>query len=362
MNKLEVIKLILKEKEDEDIYRLFNSNKSYNLIYLCVLNNKYLNKVLDQILNSKDIIDKNVPTLAYLLSSFPDLIDKISNDLLNKLDIYDWTTILSKQPQLFDKCKIIDKADLVRLCIIFANNPELVNKYKEVYKNKNTNTLFGYILNYKEDLNIDFSELDPSYLNKNIKELDYGNWLHILTYNPDLIKICPIANKINKDLYYFFEDSIINLVSKQISFKYLLPSLYSISNTHLTILINNQPQLIEELNINLKNLNNNDWVDILSKQPQLISECNKLDELTTYNWLGILIKQPKLIEYYKEIHKLGNTQWSLILLNQPSLTDKCNKFDHFNSDNWYSLLSIRPEFIDECKDTSIINRKHKIDY
>ena len=379
MKNIEAIKLILKEKPNENIYTLFTNNSSYNLIYLCVLNEKYLNKLSDQILNNLNY--SNISNIPYLLSNFPNLIDKIPNDLLNKLNIPNWINILSNQPLLFDKCNIIDKFESYNLYDILSNQPLLINKCKKIYKNKNT--LFDFILNSKEDLNIDdFNSLN--YLDFDINAISISSWLDIFKYNPDLIKICPIVDKINKS-YNEYKGNVIDLVSKQINFKYLLPSIDKISNYHLSILIANQLELIEDLNIDFKKFNENEWTIILSKQPQLINKCdklkelsisdwytiltnqpklidycNKIDEFNSYIWYFILRHQPKLIDYCNKIDEFSSYDWCLILKEQPKLIDYCDKIDEFKGNYWYELLMKQPQLINECKNINIIKRMHKI--
>ena len=410
MKNIETIKLILKEKPDEDIYYLFSNDSAYNLIYLCTLNKKYLAIVLDQILNSKDIIGKYRPNLPYLLSNFPNLIDKISDDLLNKLNNNNWVKILSNQPLLFDKCKIIDELTENNIYDILRNQPQLIDKFKNIYKDKYANTLLYFILNSKEDLNIDFNKLFEFNLSNNINnEFDYHNWLDILTYNPNLIKICPIVDEIS-NLYNDYPDEVIKLVSNQPKFKHFLPSVDKILNKDLIILISNQPSLIEELKININKFYVDDWAEILEKQPQLIERCDKLDKFDIYYWTIILKKQPKLFKYCNKIDeisyidfpyilkeepsliknynidKISGIGWSFILekqpklikycnkLNeiptedmvnvlkeQPQLADKCNKFDNFNSFNWCELLMKQPQLIDKCKNINIIKRSHRIE-
>ena len=339
MKKLEILSCILKEKPDEDVYTLFNEDDIYLLSYLCTLNRKYLNKKnLNYIINhakKSNFITKNTKysNISYLISKFPDLIDKISSDIINKLDMYNQVNIL-------------------------RNQPKLINKYKEFYKKKE-NTLFAFILDSKEDLNVNFNYTTVYDLTKDINEFDISGWLNILRNNPNLIKMCPIVNEINKS-YNKYPRHVIELVSNQIQFKYLLPSIDKIDDDYLSMLISNQPQLIDELNIDLKKLYTYNWPNILSKQPQLINECNKLDELTIESWTLILRKQPKLIKYCNKINKLNCSNWRDILTDQPELADKCNKFDEFDSLDWCILLEIQPQFIYKCKDTNIINEKHKI--
>ena len=381
MKNIEIIKLILKEKPDEDVYRLFNNDDSYNLIYLCILNKKYLNdEVLNQILNSK-LIYNNLP---YLLSNFPNFIDKIPKDLLNNLKNDDWVMIISHQPQLLDYCKIINELDVYDLHIILKNQPELLDKIKKNYITKNKNTLFDFILNSKEDLNIDFNNIFISELNENINKINVFNLLNIFKYNPKLIKFFPISDEVKKS-FYLYPNEVIELVSKQISFKYLLPSINKISDKDLTKLISYQPQLIKELNIDLKKFNVDDWSIILAKQPQLIDRCDKLKKLNQYNWVDILRKQPKLIKYcdkidefdsyswylvlykYPELIKycnnldtIGVISWNMILQSQPQLSDNCNKFDRIKGDDLYDLLEKQPELINKCKNTKTINRNKRI--
>ena len=55
-------------------------------------------------------------------------------------------------------------------------------------------------------------------------------WLNILINQPEAIDVCPlnIKKNLNKSLYNDYSETIINLVSKQIQFKYLLPNVYKI--------------------------------------------------------------------------------------------------------------------------------------
>ena len=341
MKNIEVIKLILKEKPNENIYTLFNNDDSYNLIYLCVLNEKYLNdEVLNQILNSK-LIDKY---LSYLLSNFPNLINKIPDGLLQNLTSFNWSIILSQQPELFNYCKNAYSFNINSWINILRKQPKLANEYKKLYKNENT--LLYFILNSKEDLNINFDKLIKYNLNININKLNIYNWLDMLKYNPKLIKICPKINKINNS-YDKHPYEVIELVSKQISFKYLLPSIDKISSYPLSILISNQPQLIEELKIDFKIFDAYNWSNILQKQPQLINECNKINELTPYNWASILRKQPKLIKYCDKNELTSNT-WAYILTEQPKLIKYCNKIDSIPDHDLLDILIKQPELINKC--------------
>ena len=359
MKNIEAIKLILKEQPNEDIYNLFTNDKYHNLIYLCILNKKYLNDdVLNQILNSKE----SFLNISYLLYNFPETINKIPNILLEKLNKHNWTFILKHQPQLFDYCKI--SFDIPNWDIIVRSNPQLINKYKEIYKNENT--LLYFILNSKEDLKFDFNEISKFDIHNNITRFNLYNWLEILETNPDLIKICPKINE-SDSWYDKHPYEVISLVSKQIQFKYLLPHINMIGNNELAILIANQPQLIEELKIDFKTFDECDWGNILSKQPQLIDKCDKLDDIKTYSltfyktWIEILKSQPQLIKYCNKIDNINTNNWSNILQYQPILANYCNKFDKFDEYNWYGLLKKQPQLIDKCNDVNIIRRKYRIE-
>ena len=385
MKNIEIIKLILKEKPDEDVYILFNNDDCYNLIYLCILNEKYLNdEVLNQILNSK-LIYNNLP---YLLSNFPDLIDKIPDDKLKDIDSEYWVMMISKEPKLFNKGKTIVEFNYYDLYNMLMNQPNLIYEFKKTYDVENDlnneYSLFSFILKSKEDFNINFDKLSIDDLYKNINEFNIYNWLKILEYNHKLIKICPKINELNNS-YDKYPNEVIKLVSKQISFKYLLPSVDKISNKNLSILISYQPQLIKELKIDIKKFNVDDWSNILKKQPQLINKCDKLKdikadelsfilieqpklikncdniyELTTYNWYDLLRKQPQLIKYCNKIDELSSYNWCNILIDQPKLADKCNKFDEFNNSHWYDLLRKQPRLIDKCKDINIMKIEEQI--
>ena len=355
MKYLEIIQKIIKIMPNARGNLLLSSNSLSNLTILCALDRKYLTKknlnlILDdddRILieyppsNRRNSIDKKYySNLALLISVYPDLIDKMSKEKLLKIKPYDWVIILKSRPELIDKCNVEFKLHI--WIEILSVQPQLVSKYKDFYKEVDENKLHELVFNNKEILNyIDVKKINiynytdiisvyPIIINEltkdKINSISIKDWLKIFETNPDLIKKCPILDRIvyNNDNKY----NIINLVSKQPTFKYLLPSCDKISNDELSFLIKTQPQLIEELKIDLERLNGENWCEILMEQPQLIHKCNKINDIpissinSHMDWGYILIAQPSLIKYCDK-NKLNNYSWDRILINHPDLLDEC---------------------------------------
>ena len=360
MKKLEIIIKILKEYSDTDVPTLVENSVYYNLSVLCALNEKYLtHENLNFILNNKQTI-VNYPSiqndgstmnffdLALLVSKYPNIINKLSNKLI--FNQYEWTVILSFQPDLFDYCKDVNLSSVYWVNIL-KKQPKLITKYKKFYKEidmvdlSNIVSINKKILKYIKinKINVDATGSFQNYnaLSKiisncpevikhvskeKINKISISDWLKILEVRPTLIyKI-----KYNEPLYPKYSKEVVSLVSEQPIFKYLLPEVYKIKNHNLVTLISKQPQLIDELKINLKKLDNDDWVEILKKQPQLIDKCDSIENFTVYNWSKILSKQSKLIAYCNKLDEISIYDWYVIILYHPEILNNSKILDIFN--------------------------------
>ena len=380
MKKLEVIKLLLEEKCNYDIVNLLKNNEVYNLTLLCYLNKKYLTKeTFNVILKEKPVSIRYLlndrseyqnDNLSYYYSSITLLVSKYPN-LYNKLDekikftIDDWVKLIQEQPKLFNKCKIsyrldsynwaniirkqaklinkcnIDKFNKDNWIVILKEQPQLASNYKKLYKEidefsalellRSNNNIVNYIdfskIDFSEDTVLDVLLLCPKLIEKIDKnKMSTLDWVHFIGYNPKLIDQCPVRDKFNIN-------EIVNLICMQPEFVYMLPTIDEIENKHLRSLVINRIEFIEELNINLKNFNVNDWFELLKRHPSLIDKCDKIKEMHSSNWSKILQKQPQLIKY-------------------------CDKIDNFNEDDWHGLLFYQPQFIDKCNiDMSVYLRE-----
>ena len=403
LKQLEIIKNILKEEPEVDISEVLLQDSTYNLTILCFLNEKYItNEHLDLILNNESIKTKfhiklnnektilgHYSNLAILLSKYPKLINKLSTKIIDEIKESDWSLILKEQPELLKYCKILDKLEANDWCNIFEKQPQLTIKYKKLYNDINFVLLYDLINNSKSneilkyiDINkvakhqINGYNLNPYNLLNIIKvcpeilksldkslidKINIEGWLFIFKSKPEAINFCPISNQINKNLYNEYKITVIKLVAEQPQFKYLLPSEDFIENNKLVYLIKNQPQLIEELNINLKRLDKEDWIEILKFQPQLINQCNKLHDITTNRWVDILSKQPKLIDYCNKIELFNEDNWNKLLKAQPELLNRC--YIDLNRDTKCLLLEQNPNLIENIDINNLRNYDfHKICY
>ena len=332
MKRLEIIRNIIEEDKNQDIMELLNNNYPYNLSLLCLLNKKYLTdenldiitiKILDTAIkyNFHDNKPTYVPSynIGKLIGKYPELLNKLPKIIIDTLNHHDWGNIIADKPNFFNICKIVDKFDVYDWINILTKQPQLVVNYKNVYKDFKfeskpslvsvIDSIAKYIdvnrINVTEEKFKDILKKYPEIvkkLNENkLKEISIESWVDIMSYDPKLIEFCP-----TKDHFISYINSIenikslINILSKQPQLINMLPSIDKISNGDLSILIKNQPQLIEKLNIDLNIFSGYEWSEILRKQPHLIDRCDKIDKINIYNITYLLFDQPILIDYFSK--------------------------------------------------------------
>ncbi len=120
MNKLEIIRNIIKEDSNLNTSNLLENNELYNLTILCILNKKYLtDENLNIILSSKktpvynllSTKNKRIEADSYslealLVSKYHNLLDELPSKIIKKFNTFDWLKIIKEQPDLFDRCNI----------------------------------------------------------------------------------------------------------------------------------------------------------------------------------------------------------------------------------------------------------------
>ena len=331
----------MEKDPNANIINLLRNSDIYNLSSLYILDENYLDdENLNFILNNKkDLKSYFSETYPYslfgiLVSKNPKLLNKLSKEDIFSFKFEDWVKIIKENPELINKCNVVNRFNAVDWVEILKYQPQLADKYKQIYEKLSNKNLIDLIRNNKEILNFinikkfkitdehisDMIIAYPEYikkLNKNkISKISVENWIEIIKVNPNLINDCPIIDR-------FSIIDIVDLISIQPIFIDLLPEITKLSNDDLVKLISNQPQLIEELKIDFTKFGVDYWIEILKKQPKLIDKCNVIDLFYARNWFDILLEQPKLINY-------------------------CNKFNNFNSYNWYKLILIYPELLDKC--------------
>ena len=349
MKHLEVIRKIIEESPNENVTDLIFNDIIYNLTLLCILNKKYLTeenlnlivKAKPKLLqfNKHNIMPKGYYSyIAILISNYPEIFNKLSNDNIKKFNCTDWVEIIQKQPKLIDQCNIINKFTKNDWITILKKQPQLTCEYKDFYNNFSWSDIYYLIKNNKKILDyININEI--KILNENISDIislypkmiesidknkiSISQWVEILKDQPKLIELCPVVDKIKEYPY----QNIVELVSKQPKFVDMLPSVDKLEKKDLVKLVKNRPQLIEELNIDIKKFEAYDWANILIDQPKLIDKCNKINELNA----------------------LSPDVWATMLIRNVELEKYCNKFDEFGYDFWYKLLTNKPQFIDKCK-------------
>ena len=351
MKELEIIRRIIEENNTLKITNFLHKHYIYNLTFLCILNKKYLNEEnLKILIDNKKNFDEffyaeyniEISNISFLISKYPNLLYKISTDLINNFNNLDWAVILSRQPNLFDKCKIIDKFELKDWFIILRSQPQLSLEFKNLYNSFNINTpynlisLTGSLSKYIDVNKINTDDLSfykilsdcPEIVEKlnehKLKNIPNINWVDIISNNSNLIKFHPAIDEFNS--FIVSSDNIhilIFLVSKQPKFASLLKT-KNINKFNLIEIIKNQPQLINKLKINFKDYDKERWIDILKKQPQFIDKCDKVEDIKTNEWSSILIEQPSLIKYCNKIDKISPYYWYRVIMHHPELINKNN--------------------------------------
>ncbi len=374
MKKLEIIRKILEEKPNAKISQLILNDEVYNLAYLCILNKKYLtNENLKFLIETDSSINKafgfdiklgdQYSITSLLISAYPELCNKLPKETINNLTIEDWAKIISNQPQLIEYCNLIDNFDSKNWIKILDKQPQLVSKYDDFYKKTSQYDLYDLIY-YGKNKITDYIDLSLIYIKNDylsrilsvypegikkidIKKLSPENWVEIFRNSPDSIKDCPIIDKVKLLLNTKIE-SLVYLLSKQLSFIYLLDSDTKINRSNLINIITNQPKLIEKLNVNFKKFTTKNWIVVLSRQPQLIDKCDKIKDFSAEDWSNILAEQPNLINHCDKIKDINVIEWINILNKSPELIKYCEIKNDFTEFNWYTILKSNIELYAEC--------------
>ena len=196
MKKLEIIQKILEKTNDVDISELLSNTNHRNLAMLCILDKKYLtNENLNYIFTTKDSslehiskyyvtsFMKNYCAIAVLISNYPELLDKLPNNI--KLSLDSKLLILEKQPQLVSKLKIpLNKIDKDFLIEMIKIRPQIMKELK-------VDSSDFYLNDW-----LDILIAQPSLLDKCDVLDEFGNsWTAILIHHPYLEKYCNSFDK-----------------------------------------------------------------------------------------------------------------------------------------------------------------------
>ena len=198
MKKLEIIRLIIKEKHDESIIELIKDNEINLLSKLLCIDKKYLNTSnFNYIINNTmEKINKintiyNYEYIVNLILKYPNLIDKIPNKIINKFETYYLVEIIQKHPNLINKYNIINKLKLSNWIDILKIQPKLF-KYCNIFNEfteydwykllKNNPELIDKLnININSELKVNLLESQPSLINRlNLNNINEENFKVIL--------------------------------------------------------------------------------------------------------------------------------------------------------------------------------------
>ena len=192
MKKLEIIQKIIQEpvkmigiEDTHDVSNLLQNSKINNLMILCVLNKKYLTKENLNYIFSEEKLMNNITKdklgsynyITTLISFYPKLLNKykILNELIKNISVNNWIMILKKQPQLIDKCNILDNISYIQWNYILFEQPNLSK-----YCNKFTE--------FREDNWFDLLIRHPELIDKCDKNLDSKIIIKLIERHPKLIE------------------------------------------------------------------------------------------------------------------------------------------------------------------------------
>ena len=385
MKKLEIIRRIVEEDPTQDIIELFYNSIVYNLSLLCFKNKKYLtDENLKLILSNKKMTIKKLNSMDYasdkmkysnlalLISTYPELLNSLNKKYIEKLNVNDWVKIIQDQPELFNICSITNKFRYSNWIEILSKQPQLVVNYNDFYKNieqhdlrdiaKSNKNILNYIDPNKIEINnyifprliiynpIIIEKFDKERIKHRLNKIISPDWLLILKEHPQLIDICPKIDVIKK---YLFNDipNLIDLVIKQPKFKYLLPTINILDDNSLNQLAKKLPELIDELNIDVKSLQSRALAEIIANDIKYVEKYNiDFKIFKEDDWYKILEKQPNLIDKCDVLYKINNHYWDEILNNQPQLIDYYIKVIDEKSEKYrlsYDLLLRYPDYIEK---------------
>ena len=311
MKRLEIIRKIIEETPSSNISGLLLNNNSNNLALLCISNEKYLTEENVEFIFNHDEYESKYKQLyshisffdkernreyysptALLISKYPKLFKKLSNERIKNFKIDDWIKILQEQPKLISECKIINKFRIDDKFTILDKHPDLFFEYKKFHPSN------PKYLSLKRSCLIKMIKKFPDNLKKFSSEifiLTTADWLKILQKQPQLLSECKLV-----DFFKNCPNELVELVSEQPKLSYFLPSIKKLSGYQMLILISKRPEFIEELKLDLSKLDRDYWKVILERQPQLIDKCNKIDDFSSSDWYDLLNTQPKLIDKCKD--------------------------------------------------------------
>ena len=401
MKKLDIINKLVEKLPRKKIENFLYNSSAYNLALLCSIDKEYLTednlKYIINFDNSAKNENKNANQLkvkkdfytpiALIIITYPELFNKIPKEIISNFKVKDWVAIIQNYPQSIKDCQIIDKFNEFDWIKILTKYPNLSSYYKKMYEEFSFYNVGEILKNNKEFLNyIDLKKIKtdltfgsttifhiyglsevlkvyPEAINiidKN--KITIHDWLNILKDNPNLINICPKVKE-------FTIDDKIELVSDQIQFKYMLTSVidaikinYAARTSSLLKLVIKQPQLIDELKINLKIFNAYDWASILEEHPNLIDKCDKINEFNIVNWIGILIKHPKLFNYCNKINEFDVEDLDYLLSRKPELINKYDVNVNLSGKTILKLAKKYPDFIEKINNnnTTEIDFQHAL--
>ena len=371
MKKLEIIKKILEENQNSKLSDLLNNTDVHNLIELCMLNEKYLTKENLNFIVSKAeaLIESSIEELDIyyelitLVSKYIKIYDKLPDKITDNFSIDNWVDIIQEQPSAIKHCNkfIISKFSDDNWIDILKKQSQLIEYYKKINKDFLDEYVVKELLSENKEIlkYIDIKKIDfdsetlaesiiacPEIINKisknKLSKISDEDWVRIMEVNPNLINKCERIDEINEYLHNNIH-KLISLICNQPSFSKMLGSSKRICTMHLLDLIISQPQLIEELNINLKRFDVEEWVEILQSQPQLIDRCDKLKSIAACQWQELIVEHPQLINYCDKLNELDDYDWHKILEKHPTLIDRCKI--NLTESTKYDLIDSHPELI-----------------
>ena len=239
--------LVIKYK---DFYHKIDENSAIQLI----TSNK-------DILNYIDItkIKFDVYCLRVLLSSYPEIINKLDEDTINKIPTTTWLNILENDYNLINICP---KSAEIDKSLFYKFQNSII---KLVSKQPNFNYLLPSTDKISNDMLVTIIINQPTLIEElkiDLRRFKTENWIKILEYQPHLVDKCDKLNNISR---------------------------YT-------------------------------WARLLAKQPILLNHCDKLDKFDDGDWHHLLKARPELIEYCNS--DLNIEIKSNLLLLHPILIEK----------------------------------------
>ncbi len=328
-------------KKLEIIRKIFEEDRNLNL-YNLIDNDETKNLTILCILNKKYLTKENFNIIISHKLKTKYIND--SNHEVYYIDYSNLADLIGKYPDLLNKIpkKIKKEFSIGDWVSIISDQPNLIDDCDRFYD-----------LDANDWKNI--LEKQPQLASKYVALYNKFTFYDVYTLadkNKDILKYIDIKNFEMNELNLARILSISSEVVKDID----EDRLKEISPKNWVNILKNDPELIKVCPI-VKNVNkylyNNVYIliELILNQPKLGYLLSNVKNIRHYNLIGIVKKNPKLLDDLNikiDFKQYNDYTWGEILSKQPQLINKCDIIKSLPPNIWAFILEYQPKLINYC--------------